>query len=249
MEASTTVGGVTRATKRARMTEADAVKLALEGTIAQRVGAGARALVTLMRDTSKTEQVFLMGVLLSGPFFPGLLAKIASSEGGLELLRDQPSIDSRSVDFAALRALPVGTLGRAYASYLDENHLDPDLFQAPPGLPPVVQTVARRIRQTHDIWHVLTGYRPDVAGELALQGFTFAQLSMPSSFLIATFGTLVKAPREARAVLEGYRRGRAAAFLAPVRFERMWERPLADVQRELSIRPASGAGTEFQKAA
>ena len=34
--------------------------------------------------------------------------------------------------------------------------------------------LAQRMRQTHDIWHVLTGYATDVAGEVQLQAFTLA---------------------------------------------------------------------------
>src|SRR5690606_37799839 len=102
----------------------------------------------------------------------------------------------------------------------------------------VPRYVAQRVRQTHDVWHVLTGYGPDVEDELALQGFTFAQMGMPSSFLIATLGTLARAPRSIARVLEGYRRGKASAFLPTVRFEAMWQRPLLDVRRELRIPPA-----------
>lgn len=224
------------------MTEREAVRIALEGTARQRLAAGARALYELVRDTSRTEQVFLLGIVLNGPFFPALVERITAAPGGLDLLAEKPSIDSRSVDFDALRALPESTLGGAYVRYLDTNHLDPDLFQAPPGLPPVAQTIAQRVRQTHDIWHVLTGYHPDVPGELALQGFTFAQLRMPSALLIATIGTLAKAPGEMASVIEGYRRGLAADFLPPVRFERMWATDLETIRRELHVRPRAQRG-------
>jgi ubiquinone biosynthesis protein COQ4 len=221
------------------MTEREAARIALEGTVRERLATGARALYELIRDTSRTEQVFLLGLVVNGPFFPSLVARITAAPGGLELLAERPSIDSRSVDFDALRALPATTLGGAYARYLDDNKLDPDLFQAPPGLPQVAQTIAQRIRQTHDIWHVLTGYHPDVPGELALQGFTFAQLRMPSALLIATIGTLARARSEVAAVLDGYRRGMETQFLPPVRFEEMWDRDLDDVRRELGVRPAA----------
>lgn len=221
------------------ITEAEAVKIALDGTATAKLGVAARALYELIKDTGRTEQVFLLGIVLNGPLVPRLIARIVAAPGGHELLADAPSIDSRSVDFGALRALPADTLGGAYARYLDDNGLDPDLFQTPPGLPPVLQTIARRIRQTHDIWHVLTGYQPDIHGELALQGFTFAQLGMPSALIIATVGTATKSPRSAAAVLEGYRRGVEADFLATVRFERMWTEKLDAVRARLNVRAKS----------
>lgn len=217
------------------ITEREAVRIALDGSASAKLGVAARALYELIKDTGRTEQVFLLGIVLNGPLVPRLVTRIVASPGGPELLADAPSIDSRSVDFGALRALPADTLGGAYARYLDENGLDPDLFQTPPGLPPLMQTIARRIRQTHDIWHVLTGYRPDIHGELALQGFTFAQLGMPSSLVIATIGTAARSPRSASAVLEGYRRGVEAQFLPPVRFERMWSEKLSDVRAKLNV--------------
>ncbi|MFO0549881.1 MAG: Coq4 family protein [Polyangiaceae bacterium] len=146
-------------------------------------------------------------------------------------------------------ALPADTLGGAYVRYLDDNKLDPDLFQAPPGLPEPLGYIAQRIRQTHDVWHVLTGYRPDVSGELALQGFTYAQLGAPSALLIAALGTLTKSPRSARAVLDGYRRGKSAVFLPVVRFEKMWELPLAEVQRRLGVPPARVAQRSTERMA
>lgn len=221
------------------ITEAEAVRVALDGSATAKLGVAARALFELIKDTSRTEQVFLLGIVLNGPLVPRLITRIVAAPGGPELIAEGPSIDSKSVDFAALRALPSTTLGGAYVRYLDDNGLDPDLFQTPPGLPPVLRAIARRIRQTHDIWHVLTGYAPDVHGELALQGFTFAQLGMPSALVIATIGTAAKSPRSAGAVLEGYRRGIEAEFLPPVRFERMWTDALVDVRARLNVRDKS----------
>jgi ubiquinone biosynthesis protein COQ4 len=219
-------------------TERDAVRLALSGTTWERAALGLRALVRLLRDPDDTVQVFMLGIAINASRFPGFLARFASSEEGVAMLSARPSIDSRTVDFARLRALPAETLGGAYARYLDDNRLDPDLFQAPPGLPPIPRFVVQRVRQTHDVWHVLTGYAPDVPGELALQGFTYGQLRMPSALLIATLGTLTRSPRSALRVLDGFRRGAAATFLPVVRFEELWDEPLDTAREKLGIRPA-----------
>lgn len=219
------------------ITEADAIRVALGGSTAARLKVGGRALFELIRDPDRTEQVFLLGIALNGPYVPQLFMRMSTAPGGAELMKERPTIDSKTVDFDHLRNLGSDTLGGAYARYLDDNHLDPDLFQAPPGLPPDLSFIAQRIRQTHDIWHVLTGYRPDVPGELALQGFTFAQLRMPSAFLIATLGTATKAPLEAARVLDGYKRGRDAAFLPVVRFEDHWTDSLDRLRAQLTIRP------------
>jgi ubiquinone biosynthesis protein COQ4 len=220
------------------MDEGRAIAIALNGSFWARMRVALGALGRLLRNPDDTVEVFFLGISLNGPRLPDLIGRMAGEEAGLSLLTERPTIDSRTVDFAHLRALPASTLGGAYARYLDANRLDPDLFQPPPGLPEVPRYVAQRIRQTHDIWHVLTGYAPDVPGELALQGFTYAQLRMPSAWLLAVLGTLIKSPRSARCVYDGYARGRDAAFLPNVRFEDLWDRDLDNVRRELGIRPA-----------
>jgi len=220
------------------MDEGRAIAIALNGGVLARMRVALGALGRLMRNPDDTVEVFFLGISLNGPRLPGLIGRMAAERAGLELLCERPTIDSTTVDWDRLRALPASTLGGAYARYLDGNRLDPDLFQPPPGLPEVPRWVAQRIRQTHDIWHVLTGYAPDVPGELALQGFTYAQLRVPSAWLIAVLGTLIKSPRSARRVYDGYRRGARAAFLPNVRFEASWDRELDDVRRELGIEPA-----------
>lgn len=48
--------------------------------------------------------------------------------------------------------------------------------------------VSGRMRDTHDLWHVLTGYSGDVLGETALLGFIFAQTGNPGVALIIALG-------------------------------------------------------------
>ncbi len=223
-----------------RNAELEAARIALEGSSLEKLALSIRALSAILRDPDDTRQVFLLGLAANARRLPWLLAQFALDAEGDRLLRERPAIDSRTVDWEALRALPDGTLGREYARYLDEHHLDPDLFQAPPGLPPTVAWLAQRIRQTHDIWHVLTDCAPDVPGEIALQAFTWGQLRMPSAGLIALVGTLRFGLRHrtlARDVVRGVTRGRRARLLATVVFEDHWARPLGDVRRELGVEP------------
>lgn len=222
--------------------ELAAARLALEGNVGQRLWVGLRALGRLLNNPEDTRQVFVLGVVLNARRFPDFMARFVAEPGGLELLRDKPVIDSRAVDFAALAALPADTLGGAFARHLKDNNLDPDLFQAPPGLPESVAYVAQRVRQTHDLWHVLTGYATDIPGELALQGFYYGLIGLPSSLLISLFGSLrytrkFRQTSLLRAVHKGYKRGRQAAFLPTIRWEELWQQPLAEVRRRVRIEP------------
>jgi ubiquinone biosynthesis protein COQ4 len=225
-----------------KTTEAEAARIALSGSVIERAKLGAQALRDLFDDPNDTTRVFVLGLVVSRRAYPELLARITLDDRGARLLRERPSIDTTHVDFDRLRALPADTLGGAYVRYLDANGLDPDLFQAPPGLPEVPTFITKRMRQVHDLWHVLTGYETDVSGEIALQAFTWAQTDAPSSAIL-TIGGLLRFGREHpglfRRAVDAYRRGRNAEFLAPVWLEEMWDRKLDDVRRELGITPAT----------
>ena len=99
-----------------------------------------------------------------------------------------------------------------------------------------------RMRQVHDLWHVLSGYPADVLGELGLQAFQFAQLpSALSASLIASGilhfvrsrpGELAKLMQ---ILIEGYTRGKNAKFLLSRLWQEDWGRPLAQVREEMAI--------------
>jgi ubiquinone biosynthesis protein COQ4 len=202
---------------------------------------GLVALSRLMRDPDDTEQVFVAGVNLGRSALPHILENLGDSADGRRILSSRPAIDSTTLDLEALLALPRGTLGREYAHFLRSRGLTPDLFRAPGQVrDEEARFVVQRIRQTHDLWHVLTGYETDVPGEVELQAFTFAQLRSPLSLLIAVFGTLrmaVRKPFFVRRALAAYRRGVRTAFLLSTPWEERWDRPVVELRRELGVSP------------
>lgn len=215
-----------------------AVRAVLEGSSWDRVRIGTSALLRLLRDPNDTNQVLLLGISTSRQTFPKTLARFCLNDEGVYLLKHQPCIDSRTVE--KLRNLPSHTLGGAYVDYLDREDLSPDLFQPTPALPEIPRYVSQRVRQTHDLWHVVTGYRTDVAGELALQAFTYAQIGAKAPALVVGGGLArwgARNPKLFPLVREGYRMGKRTTFLAPIRWELRWERPLEDVRRELGVVP------------
>ena len=129
-------------------------------------------------------------------------------------------------------------MGGAYARALAARGLDPDIFQRPPGLPDEIAYVAQRARQSHDLWHVLTGLETDIPGEIALQAFTHAQLGQNFSKLIVRFGLLfygARYPRAFRMVKRAAAAGRDAKFLLAVRWEDWWADSLADVRARVGL--------------
>lgn len=201
----------------------------------------ARALGKLVRDPYDTEQVFELSTNINVGSIRRRLPRFYASRDGQRLFEEDRSIDTRHVDLDALAALPDGTLGREYVRFLRDRNFSPDLFQAPENVRDArAAYVMKRIRQTHDLWHLLTGHATNPAGEVALQAFTFGQLGAPSSLLIAVVGTCRGAGRRAslpRETLEAYRAGRRAAPLAAFVWEDHWATPLDELRARLGIVP------------
>ena len=210
--------------------------------VRERLGRAGRALVSLALDPTRLEEVFVIGEALNAHRVPELLAHLEADPETRRLLEERPRIDSAHVDFAALERLPDGTLGREYTRFLKDNGITPDVFKLPNVGDERLAYVILRISQTHDLWHVLTGYPPDVTGEVLLQAFTFAQLRAPSAFAIAAMGTLRfgwRTPGFFRRLRAAVRGGKATKKLAAFRWEDRWAEPVAKLREELACPVAS----------
>jgi ubiquinone biosynthesis protein COQ4 len=108
-------------------------------------------------------------------------------------------------------------------------------------MPPPLDWVSSRLRDTHDLWHAATGYSGDVLGETALLAFTFAQIWNPAIALIVAIGiaktwTVLSGGAAARhTILDGFRRGLKAKWLPAQAWERLLELPLVDVRSRLGL--------------
>ena len=74
-------------------------------------------------------------------------------------------------DTEALSKLPKDTLGYRYFDHLDSMGFDPDYYRKI-DVKNDTDYVMMRIRQTHDIWHVVTGFDTHPLGEIAIKALT-----------------------------------------------------------------------------
>nr|MDQ3297707.1 ubiquinone biosynthesis protein COQ4 [Myxococcota bacterium] len=199
-----------------------------------------QALAKVMADPTQTDQVLVFAVHANAGSMQRRIARFRSDPAGRRLIAERRTIDSRTIDLEALAALPADTLGHAYATFLRSRGLTPAVFDdAPPEVSdPTMGYVVQRLRQTHDLWHVVTGHDTDAGSEVALQAFTYAQLRAPSALILALFGTLrglrLK-PGLARDVLSAFRTGLRAEKLAAFPWEDHWATPLDDVRGWLGL--------------
>jgi len=210
-------------------------------TVAHRARTAVKTLATLARDPGRLDQVLLLAQTLNQSAIVRAIDRIDQDPAGHALLSEQPRIDRTHVDFDALKALPDGTLGREYIRFLEDNGITPDVFEKAPSVGDArVEYVMLRMRQTHDLWHVLTGFTPDVRGEVLLQMFTYAQTGAPSSLLLALFGTARWAlswSGQGAALRDAFARGKKTGFLPTFRWEDHWETPVTELQKLLTCPP------------
>jgi ubiquinone biosynthesis protein Coq4/drug/metabolite transporter (DMT)-like permease len=207
----------------------------------------------LAKDPQAVKYVFMIGDSQDN---------IAESERALGNLNDpyaaSPALESmwqqrfraEAYDVEALARMPGETLGGAYGRHMKANGLRPDYYEdvAPRHR---MHYLRLRIRQTHDIWHVLTGYGTDEFGEVGIQGFYAAQFpngqaaiigaaAILKSVLRGRFGELA---RHLDAFCEGYVAGKRAESLLETRWEELWGENLEALRRRYGINTPAARAT------
>jgi ubiquinone biosynthesis protein COQ4 len=209
------------------------------------VGRALTAARALASNPDDLPQVFTIVEALSGNTYARVARRTARTESGRRLLRDMPDVVEKLADRAALARLPEGTLGRAYLTFVESENISAEGIRAANeqgrvenlSLPEPLRFVHARMRDTHDLWHAAVGYRGDVLGETALLAFTFAQTRSLGVALIIGIGLVKLAayPQAHSVILDGYRRGRKAAFLPAAEWESLLDQPLAEVRARLGL--------------
>ncbi len=209
-----------------------------------------RSLRRLLANKEDTRQVFEIMRTLNGKATARNYVRLLDTAEGGRMAFDRLELSQRLMDDAWLDTMPAGSVGAAYRDFTRSQNLSAH------GLVEIsregVNTIddphpyawfGRRVRDVHDIWHVLTGYGRDSLGEGSLVWFSYAQTRGKGWALIG-MGAIWRATQHkghpyVRALLEGYRRGKRAAWLLGEDYERLLREPLESARRRLNIGPAS----------
>ncbi|MEO1147210.1 MAG: Coq4 family protein [Cyanobacteria bacterium J06638_22] len=164
---------------------------------------------------------------------------LLAQPGVAELAKERYLAPTPSLE--QLRQCPDESLGRAYASYIEGNGFDPTFYRQLEINDDTSYLFMRR-RQTHDIWHLLTGMGIDAASELGLKAFELAQTrGMMAGLLLAggLIRTLLKEPDDLPYLLDriaiGYRMGMQAKPFMAQKWEEGWDQSVEEWRNQLNV--------------
>ena len=190
-----------------------------------------RAFRKLIRNKEDTAQVFEIMRALSGRSIGrGYNRMLKTLEGGRQaFLREE--LAHKLDDPVWLSRFEPGSVGAAYRAFREARGFTAEgLADEARKVAPLVDAqhpvvwYSRRIRDVHDVWHVLTGYGTDALGEACVVSFSYAQ-TRNLGFAFIGWGAAREVQREApsvparRAVWQAYRNGRAARWLPGLDYE------------------------------
>lgn len=201
---------------------------------------GLRAVARVTMDPTRTSEVFvLINLTEESDEVERFIAELRDDPHFGETLRKRPRLGELNLD--ALRALPTGTVGRAYADFMISRGLRHEDLELLPGKSEA-DFVRNHLRETHDLWHVLLDFDTDVAGELGVQAAYLAQFESPLPTLLLMVGMLntflrarEDAARRVEAIARGWIIGKRARPIFGLDWAAWWERPLEELRRELRV--------------
>lgn len=200
----------------------------------------------LFADPEATGEVFIIINALAGwRSYERLFRRVLADPAGRRVLERENQLVELLGDHERLATMPAGSLGRAYLDFVRAEQISADGLVAASETNETefvdarAGTLGQRLRDSHDLWHVLTGYGRDLVGEAALLAFTYGQTrNLGLAFIVVM--ALLRGRAEGLHGLpslywRSYRRGVRAALLPAVDWESEMTRPLEELRLDLRL--------------
>ncbi len=207
----------------------------------------ARALRELFANPDDTQQVFEIIDAMRGPALVRMRKRLQQSEQGRRLLAEQPNLIPLLSDREGLRALPEGSLGREYLAFVEaegisaEGLVDASDISRQRNEAAELRWIRNWLRDSHDVWHAVLGYKGDLIGEAAILAFIHYQTRNIGVGMIATMawfkiGRITDRNLGARdVIINGRLRSKKSAWFVEVPWHEWLARPIDEVRRDLGV--------------
>ena len=206
----------------------------------------------LIKDKENTEQVFHIFESLPWKGVEPAARAYFASEKGRKVWASEAYLVPILDDHVALRGMPAGSVAHAYCDFMEREGLTAQglideyakFSVHRPDFDDQLEWYFRRMRDTHDLLHVLTGYGRDALGEACVLAFSYSQQPSPAHLFIGYMAGLNMRKRVTsnapvlRAIREGQRLGKACPRIAELPIRELLAMPLDQARAKLNITPA-----------
>jgi ubiquinone biosynthesis protein COQ4 len=210
----------------------------------------------LSPDTLKTVKAFI--AFVNNPNQPDTVFDMADA-----LRHNDPGLNQQYIEFVTSQAavaqivqerylspipdlenmlnFPQDSLGYHYATEMKQKGFQPDFYRKL-DVKNDDSYITIRTGQTHDIWHIITGFGTDLAGEIGLQAFTLAQTRspLPIAIMSGSLISILKSSSSLNLLIEkmqqGWRMGETAQPFLAQKWEEGWEKPLSEWRADLKVK-------------
>lgn len=201
-----------------------------------------------MKDIENTEEVAILEMTFNRSWWGKKLARWDAVAAAL--LEDHPEVEPvmaarqrlPAISIEELSAQPDGSLGAILAGDFQAQGLNPNLVDPLPGDTDGEWLMAHTY-ETHDFWHVITGFNQDLQGEVGLGGFYAGQ--MPNNTFMGFMLGMIMArcvlisPTEQGGILKsltrGFIMGQNSRCLVGLDWPSLWHRDVDELRREFNI--------------
>ena len=167
-----------------------------------------------------------------------MIEKLSSNAQGKKAFEERLALGP--IDLIELKKLSNDTLGYLYAEHMIRNQLKPLQSSSAES---DYQFLNSHLTETHDIWHVVTGSKTDIFGEIQLEAFYAAQLEISRFWLALLAKNLLKAvaydiensTQYMEALTRGWSMGRKAKPLFGVNWNNLWTTSIQEVRFSLNL--------------
>lgn len=197
------------------------------------------------KDKEQTDEIIAVLDALPWRGMADAAAAFLSTKRGREIFRSEPYLPDFLDDHAALRKTPKGSFAHAYCDFMEREQLTAagmveasnaarkeDVVRFDDG----VDWYNDRLRDFHDILHIVTGYGRDLLGEQCVFAYMYHQRPSPGHLLTAWLGTLMmksKIKTDAPiigALREARRNGKSCPRIVEQPIKELFALPLEEVR-------------------
>lgn len=200
-----------------------------------------QALGRLREDPDNTDEVFVIIRALSGKSGERHYRRFKKSANGQRILAEKRNLLETLIDREYLASLPEESLGHQYYLFTEREKITAEgLVEASESVEQVQISENRRLffgrlRDSHDLQHVTTGWGRDLLGEASVLSFGISQQWHHGIGLIVAMAAWSGGPEMRSMIRKAWRRGKHSENLDFADWEALLPLPLEQVRKELGL--------------